>query len=49
MQHDTIPNLAFLYGFGSVWAFQIEEACIGGLPVSYIPGIKEESIPYPFK
>ena len=27
----------------------IYEACIGGLPVSYIPGSKQESIPYPFK
>ena len=27
----------------------IYEACIGELPVSYIPGIKQESILYPFK
>ena len=25
------------------------EACIGGLPVSYILGSKQESISYPFK
>ena len=27
----------------------ISEACIGELLVSYIPGSKQESIPYPFK
>ena len=40
--------LFYLFSFRQVMSYIIE-ACIGELPVSYIPGSKQESILYPFK